>query len=594
MDRVRSAVTKIWPEARFEVHGSFATGMGRAGRRRRGDSWRRREGPGDVSKRWRRRCRARRRRGASSSSPRRGCLSSSSRSARADSSSTSPSTSRTGRRRRRSFGRTGRKVPRAQTPGDGPEAFLQQRSSTRCTPAASGSYALLCMVMAHLQLHDARTSEAKNLGAEEGCLGALLIDFFELYGRRLSAEEVGVSCRDGGRFFAKRDKRVARPGEAVPARNRGPAGSLERPREKLVRDPSDQSRVRTRVHAAHRAAEGRRRRIEVAARTIVRMDPRNSRKTDRRRARRGPSPASPRTSRNTRTGRTHEEAMRRARDGARASDVRAGGRNAEESARAEARRRAAPTEGGGGGGGAASEVEEDEEEEEEEDEEEENDSGSSGHERRRLGFERLGLLDLGRIVEFVFGVFGVGGGGPGPRRGRRRPPGRETERRRAGEGRRARARSEGRRARPLSPGRRRDSGGEAAATGDSRGGRGGRGGGYFAGADPRAERPDATRRRRDGAPRARPFADSLGFEKESPSRPSSSRRPAPARVSGENPPPLFPLRASTSYHSSAYLMSCGGSPRASSDPRRASRGTTSLCTPSAPDLQSMAFPPPRT
>ena len=49
-----------------------------------------------------------------------------------------------------------------------------------------GSSALLCMVMAHLQLHDtkATASAAARAGAkprEEGCLGALLIDFFELY-----------------------------------------------------------------------------------------------------------------------------------------------------------------------------------------------------------------------------------------------------------------------------------------------------------------------------------------------------------------------------------------------------------------------------
>ena len=54
-----------------------------------------------------------------------------------------------------------------------------------------GSYALLCMVMAHLQLHNTtcKSTWAGSHGASdasEGCLGTLLIDFFELFGRRLT------------------------------------------------------------------------------------------------------------------------------------------------------------------------------------------------------------------------------------------------------------------------------------------------------------------------------------------------------------------------------------------------------------------------
>jgi len=81
-----------------------------------------------------------------------------------------------------------------------------------------GSYALLCMVMAHLQLHDSKETAYSWAGdgggeaAAEGCLGVLLIDFFELYGRRLNMEEVGVSCRGGGAFFAKKDKTWSDPG----------------------------------------------------------------------------------------------------------------------------------------------------------------------------------------------------------------------------------------------------------------------------------------------------------------------------------------------------------------------------------------------
>ena len=92
------------------------------------------------------------------------------------------------------------------------KAFLQQRALNEVYSGGIGSYALLCMVMAHLQLHDTKATasawagESGGKAAEEGCLGALLIDFFELYGRRVDTDEVGVSCRGGGRFFAKRDK----------------------------------------------------------------------------------------------------------------------------------------------------------------------------------------------------------------------------------------------------------------------------------------------------------------------------------------------------------------------------------------------------
>ena len=98
------------------------------------------------------------------------------------------------------------------------KAFLQQRALNEVYTGGIGSYALLCMVMAHLQLHDSSSAASNWAGesggdaAAEGCLGALLIDFFELYGRRLNTEEVGISCRGGGRFFAKRDKTWHDPG----------------------------------------------------------------------------------------------------------------------------------------------------------------------------------------------------------------------------------------------------------------------------------------------------------------------------------------------------------------------------------------------
>jgi len=191
------------------------------------------------------------------------------------------------------------------------------------------------MVMAHLQLHDARTSEAKNLGAEEGCLGALLIDFFELYGRRLNAEEVGVSCRDGGRFFAKRDKEWHDPG---------------RPFLLAIEDPQDPSNdlgknsygIRqikaafehafTLLTAPPRGGDGGE---EFLLGRIVRMDPKT--------AKNRPPPRAPGAIAGVAAdfpqhadGTKHEEAMRRARDAsARQRTPRGRKRKAEESEREE-------------------------------------------------------------------------------------------------------------------------------------------------------------------------------------------------------------------------------------------------------------------
>ena len=100
------------------------------------------------------------------------------------------------------------------------KAFLHQRGLNEVYSGGIGSYALLCMVMAHLQLHNTtcKSTWAGSNGASdasEGCLGTLLIDFFELFGRRLVAEDVGISCGGKGPgFFKKRDRNMyeeARP-----------------------------------------------------------------------------------------------------------------------------------------------------------------------------------------------------------------------------------------------------------------------------------------------------------------------------------------------------------------------------------------------
>ena len=61
-----------------------------------------------------------------------------------------------------------------------------------------GSYGLLVMVAAYLQAHPSQrplSSRSRLTGPLEGSLGALLLDFFRLYGKSLHTEQVGVSCR---------------------------------------------------------------------------------------------------------------------------------------------------------------------------------------------------------------------------------------------------------------------------------------------------------------------------------------------------------------------------------------------------------------
>lgn len=81
--------------------------------------------------------------------------------------------------------------------------FLQQRELNEVYSGGIGSYALLVMLMTHLQMHWSRQSSVGKSTFLESNLGILLIDFFDLYGRKLNANDVGVSCRSGGQFYSK-------------------------------------------------------------------------------------------------------------------------------------------------------------------------------------------------------------------------------------------------------------------------------------------------------------------------------------------------------------------------------------------------------
>ncbi|KAK9822265.1 hypothetical protein WJX74_001011 [Apatococcus lobatus] len=84
--------------------------------------------------------------------------------------------------------------------------FLQQREMNEVYQGGIGSYALLVMVAGFLMTHPSRFKLAKpqrSSNAMELNLGQLLMDFFKLFGEDLDHQEVGISCRNGGRFYNK-------------------------------------------------------------------------------------------------------------------------------------------------------------------------------------------------------------------------------------------------------------------------------------------------------------------------------------------------------------------------------------------------------
>jgi hypothetical protein len=88
-----------------------------------------------------------------------------------------------------------------------------------------GSYALITLVSAFLQLHisrrprDTGSSTSSKAGGKKGSrkkgqqpvkaeylepsLGVLLVDFFRFFGRIINMQQAGLSCADGGHFFNK-------------------------------------------------------------------------------------------------------------------------------------------------------------------------------------------------------------------------------------------------------------------------------------------------------------------------------------------------------------------------------------------------------
>lgn len=81
--------------------------------------------------------------------------------------------------------------------------FLSQRSMNEVYSGGLGSYAIVCLVVSFLQMHPkvrrAEIDVDKNLGV-------LVMEFFELYGCYFNYNETGISVRDGGTYFSKRQR----------------------------------------------------------------------------------------------------------------------------------------------------------------------------------------------------------------------------------------------------------------------------------------------------------------------------------------------------------------------------------------------------
>uniref|UniRef100_A0A0D9V408 polynucleotide adenylyltransferase n=1 Tax=Leersia perrieri TaxID=77586 RepID=A0A0D9V408_9ORYZ len=93
------------------------------------------------------------------------------------------------------------------------KVFLHQRELNEVYTGGIGSYALLTMLITHLQL----VWGGKDLlgyRKKEHNLGILLITFFDFYGRKLNNWDVGISCNSARTFFLKTDKNFANPDRA--------------------------------------------------------------------------------------------------------------------------------------------------------------------------------------------------------------------------------------------------------------------------------------------------------------------------------------------------------------------------------------------
>ncbi|XP_066312290.1 uncharacterized protein [Miscanthus floridulus] len=86
------------------------------------------------------------------------------------------------------------------------KVFLHQRELNEVYTGGIGSYALLTMLITHLQLVWGGKDILGYHQSKEHNLGILLVRFFDFYGRKLNHWDVGISCNSSRTFFLKSDK----------------------------------------------------------------------------------------------------------------------------------------------------------------------------------------------------------------------------------------------------------------------------------------------------------------------------------------------------------------------------------------------------
>lgn len=77
--------------------------------------------------------------------------------------------------------------------------FLLLRDLNEVFTGGISSYSLILMCISFLQLHP------RGIYHETANLGVLLLEFFELYGRRFNYMKIGISIKNGGRYMPKDD-----------------------------------------------------------------------------------------------------------------------------------------------------------------------------------------------------------------------------------------------------------------------------------------------------------------------------------------------------------------------------------------------------
>ncbi|CCG80748.1 Poly(A) RNA polymerase cid14 [Taphrina deformans PYCC 5710] len=89
--------------------------------------------------------------------------------------------------------------------------FLNMRGMNEVYLGGLGSYSIICMVISFLQRHP---KVASGQVRQEDNLGVLVVEFFELYGKRFSYDNVGINIEGDGRYFSKVEYGWQRPGQS--------------------------------------------------------------------------------------------------------------------------------------------------------------------------------------------------------------------------------------------------------------------------------------------------------------------------------------------------------------------------------------------